>query len=218
MITTLAISFQHLFIVLIILGLLVGLPTYLILKAQKSNRKEEQLLSNLEINDIGTEEQFRLNLDEATEKKLKKYGSISQKLNLLIYISALLILAFLSLLSSSKNIQNNSGGAEMFVAVIGAVVAFIILGALFTLMFNPIKKLYKRYLLFSAGSIDYLTFTKFKKSNKIWTIIFSIISVLILNSIGYLISESPIYSLMGIGLFILVMLPHYIFSSNLKKI
>jgi len=216
--TTLAISFQHLFIVLIILGLLVALPAYLILKVQKSNRKEEQLLSNLKINDIGTEEQFSLNLDEDTEKKLKKYGSISQKLNLLIYISALLILAFLSLISSSKNIQNNSGGAEMFGAVIGAIVAFIILGVPFTLMFNPIKKLYKRYLLFSTGSIDYLTFTKFKKSSKIWTVIFSIISVLILNSIGYLISESPIFSLLGIALFILLMLPHYIFSSNLKKI
>lgn len=214
--STLAISFQHLFIVLIILGLLVGLPTYLILKVQKSNKKEKQLLSNLEINDIGTEEQFSLNLDEATEKKLKKYGSISQKLNILIYISVLLMLAFLSLLSSSKNIQSNSEGAEMFGAIIGAITGFIILATLFTFMFNPIKRLYKRYLLFSTGSIDYITFTKYKSSSKLWTIIFSIISILLVNSIGMIIS--PMYSLLGVFVFILVMLPHYIFSSTLKKI
>ncbi|MEG2307669.1 hypothetical protein [Chryseobacterium sp.] len=148
MMTTLAISFQHLFIVLILLGLLVGLPTYFILKVQKSSKREKQLLSNIEINNIGAGEVFSLNLDADTEKKLEKYGSISQKLNLVIYISVLLMLAFLSLLSSSKNIQSNSGGAEMFGAIIGAIIAFIILAALFTLMFNPIRRLYKRYWMY----------------------------------------------------------------------
>lgn len=215
MITTLALSFQHLLIVVIIFVIL-GLPIYFIIKALKSSKKKEQLLSQIEINNLGSEEPPRREIAEEILKKLEKYGSISQKLNLLIYISVLLMLAFLSLLSSSKNIQGNSGVAEMFGAVIGAIIGFIILAALFTLMFNPIRRLYKRYLLFLTGSIDHIAFNKYKNSNKVWTIVFSIISVLLVNSIGMIIS--PIYSIFGIIVFILLMLPHYIFSSILKKV
>ena len=203
MITTLAISFQHLFIVLIILGLLVGLPAYLILKVQKSNKEEKQLLSNFEINTIGDESITNGTVDEDLMKKIEKYGNISDKANLILYIITFIFLAVCSAISTVNNRTSYKldDTAYLLGTILGGTIRFLFYISIFTLMFNPIRRLYKRYRLFSNGSIDAVTFKKFKKRSKVWTIILSIICI-------------PL----SLGIFGLLLIPHYIFSSNLKKI
>jgi len=197
MITTLALSFQHLIILIIILGI----PALLIYFLVKSRQQDKKLILNGEISSIGANNTFS-SLDEPTRQKLEKFGKMSEKTNLILFI---LTFVFLALFTTVYTINDRStleltDKAYLVGAILAGLTTFLFYISIFTLMFSPIRKLYKRYLMYNQGSIDNYTFKKFKSRSRTWTIILSIIFI-------------PL----SFGIFGLLMIPHYIFSSTLNK-
>ncbi|MEG1590586.1 hypothetical protein [Chryseobacterium sp.] len=198
MITTLALSFQHLIILIIILGI----PALLVYFLVKSRQQDKKLILNGEISNIGAKNTSS-SLDEPTRQKLEKFGKMSEKTNLILFILTFIFLALFTTLYTinSRSILEVTDGAYLVGAILAGLTTFLFYISIFTLMFNPIRKLYKRYLMYNQGSIDEYTFNKFKSRSKIWTIILSIICI-------------PL----SFGIFGLLMIPHYIFSSTLNKV
>lgn len=201
MITTLTLSFQHLKILLVLLVLL-GIPVLIINSIIKSRNKENKLISNSNINSMGTDS-TTLSIDEETQVNLEKYGKMSEKSNLFIYIMTFSFLMFFTMVYTinSRDNYDLTDTAYLVGTILGGLITFGFYISIFTLLFNPIRRLYKRYLQFSEGTIDVITFKKFKSRSRTNTIILSIICI-------------PL----SFGVFGLLMIPHYKFSSNLNKI
>jgi len=198
MITTLALSFQHLIIVFIILGV----PTLIIYLIIKSRSNDKKLIMTSDINTIGTDNQV-LNINEETSNNLEKYGKMSEKSNLFLYILTFTFLLFFTIVYTINNRSNYdlTDGAYLAGTILAGLTTFGFYITIFTLLFNPIRKLYKRYLQFSEGTIDISAFKKFKSRSRTSTIILSVICI-------------PL----SFGVFGLLMIPHYKFSSNLNKL
>lgn len=198
MTTTLALSFQHLIIVFIILGV----PTLIIYLIIKSRNQENKIISNSNINSIGSDNPT-LAIDEQISTNLDKYGKMSEKSNLFLYIMTFTFLMFITMVYTINNRSNYdlTDTAYLVGTILGGLITFGLYISIFTLLFNPIRRLYKRYLLFSQGTIDAQTFKKFKSRSRTSTIILSIICI-------------PL----SFGVFGLLMIPHYKFSANLNKL
>jgi hypothetical protein len=198
MTTTLALSFQHLVIVFIILGV----PTLIIYLIIKSRNNENKLILTSDINTIGADNPT-LNIDEETNVNLEKYGKMSEKANLFLYILTITFLLFFTMVYTINNRGNYdlTDGAYLAGTILAGLTTFGFYITIFTLLFNPIRRLYKRYVLFSQGTIDAPTFKKFKSRSRTSTIILTIICI-------------PL----SFGVFGLLMIPHYKFSSNLNKL
>ncbi|AZA82229.1 hypothetical protein C1637_09635 [Chryseobacterium lactis] len=198
MITTLTLSFQHLVIVFIILGI----PTLIIYLIIKSRNNDKKLMLTSEVNTIGTDNPT-LNIDEETNTNLEKYGKISEKSNLFLYILTFTFLLFFTMVYTINKRGNYdlTDGAYLAGTILAGLITFGFYITIFTLLFNPIRKLYKRYLQFSEGTIDAPAFKKFKNRSRTNTVILSIICI-------------PL----SFGVFGLLMIPHYKFLSNLNKL
>jgi hypothetical protein len=198
MITTLAFSFQHLIIVFI----LIGVPALIIYLIAKSRNQENRITSNSSINSIGTDS-TTLSIDEETSVNLEKYGKMSEKSNLSLYILTFTFLLFYTMVYTfnSRSNYDLNDGAYLTGTILAGLITFGFYISIFTLLFNPIRRLYKRYLQFSEGSIDTIAFKKLKNRSRTSTIILSIICI-------------PL----SFGVFGLLMIPHYKFSSNLNKL
>lgn len=202
MITTLAISFQHTLITLILLSILVGIPIFLIYSVRKSKKDETRLLSNRQIDTIGNEK-LVFKIDEDTKEKLEKYGVLSEKTNLILYILTFIFLAIYTTfyILNNRNQERLTDSVYLIGSVVAIIITFVFYIFIFTLLFNPIRRLYRRYLLFTQGIINAVTFKKYRNRSKTWTIILSVICI-------------PL----SFGIFGLLMIPHYIFSSNVNKL
>lgn len=198
MITTLAISFQHILIVLIVLSL----PASLIYLLFKSRKNDDQLHSTSEIGSIGKMDVSQ-NLNEQESEKLEKMGRTSEKTNLILYVFTCIFIFVISSanIASKRNIERFDDWAYLTGTIVAIVFASILNILIFTLLFNPLRKLNKRFLLFNDGRIDRGTFNKLRNRTKTHTIIVSVIGV-------------PL----TLGIFGLFLIPHYKFLSNLKKL
>lgn len=202
MITTLAISFQHTLITLILLFILLGIPIFLIYSARKSKKDENRFLSNSQIDTIGNEK-LVFNVDEKTKEKLEKYGGLSEKTNLILYILTFIFLAIYTTfyILNNRNQDRLTDNVYLIGSIVAIIITFVFYISIFTLLFNPIRRLYRRYLLFTQGTINAVTFKKYKNRSKTWTIILSVICI-------------PL----SFGIFGLLMIPHYIFLTSLNRI
>lgn len=193
MITTLAVSYQHL-ITLVIILFIISLPIYFLVKSKKNN---DEKVSIDEINNLGSEN-LRY-FDERYKQKLERNGKISEKTNLITYILTVLFLIIYTIFYTLKNrsFENLNDSAYLVGTILAIIITSTFYISIFTLLFNPIRKLYKRFIQYNDGIVSNLTFKKYIKRSMMCSIILSVFTI---------------------GIFGLFLIPHYIFLSDLKKI
>lgn len=193
MITILAVSLHH-FITFFIIIVIPVTGIYLMIKSRK-NFKESSYIEDIE--NIGKESPFIT--DDKYKQKLKSIGAFSERVNLVTYVlfSLLLTIYTVIYILGNRDTDKLDDGAYLIGAIIAIITTLIFFITIFTLLFNPIKRLNKRYIQYTKGLIDKSKFKKSVSKSKVTSIILTVIS----------------FGILGIFL-----VPHFIFLSKLNKV
>lgn len=189
---------------IIILLILIGIPAFyifLIIKRNKKEKKQTLASANKIIHYDENIKNLQENNDLMFITDITKSGKITKYSNLIVIIFVLLLLLFGAFLTVSKDASPNITQSDANMKLGVAIFITLFYSIIFYSIFQPVKKMYSRFLNYSKGKIHSTQFRKYLKTCTRNSMILSIFFV-------------PL----SFGIFAILMIPQYTLQSKLKKI